>query len=280
MAYDERSGCGWTLLYLPAILLCLASTGSMARKEFAIYPEGLQEVASEYLADYERALGADDESGLAWLYATHGAEVETVDAGSVGAMEVSDWAHLLGHDPQAMGTAWGVSDAIMYAELEEAATGANELVILDAKQVTAAHGRLASILTMGMHDAVNDNLAEVEEFRQIAIPAAYEAMHATLRLLDVELGLGDELVYGVDYVSAWDGGDLNQIWEWIEAEREDVGSEVRYGYEGDPVGRQIFEFLVQRKGFESDAAIHAASNYAFRYTRGLSAYQMGLDSVE
>ena len=229
-----------SLQFLVWVPLCLVLAGAMNRADFVIYPEGLQEVAAEYVDGFEQALAGDDAAGLAWLYARHGAEVDTVVTEVDGPMDVGDWTRLLGHDPQAMGTAWGAGEALMYAEVVEAASA--DQWTYEVGSVTDAHARSSALLTAGMYDAVADNLVDVEALQQIAMPAAYEAFSSVLDLLDIDLSIGGVRSCGIDYLSAWesefslDGANVELLGVSSNEEHPDP-------HPDDVVGRQLFDIL-------------------------------------
>ncbi|MEU6858333.1 hypothetical protein AB0B28_05585 [Glycomyces sp. NPDC046736] len=255
---------------MPLIIMCLSLNGSMPRDQFVIYPQGLQEAVDEYLAVYEEAISAEDGSGLTRLFELHGAEAQFVHLDSIGKADIRDWIRLLAHDPQAMGIAWGVSEAIMYAELTALLTENLDHVGYDLRNVVESHSNLAFYLTEGMHHSVNDRLADADEYQRIAIPAAQEAIAIVLDLLSI--GLGSEMVpCGIEYLAEWDGGDFEKVSDRIGSERWEPEGALRAA--GDLVGRQIFDLLARHGGLDDETMTETAATYASNYTDFLSYYR-------
>lgn len=265
------------LQFLVWVLPCLALSGGMNQAEFVIYPEGLQEITTEYLDGFERALAGDDEAGLAWLYAMHGAEVDMIVTEAGGAMDVDDWTRLLGHDPHAMGTAWGAGEALMYAEAV-AASRAPDQWAYEVDSVIRAHAWSSAFLTEGMHDAVFDNLVETEALQQVAIPAAYEAFSSVLDLLDIDPSIESVLVCGIDYLSEWES-DFSLAGARLEPVRELDGEDDPDAYPRDVVGRQLVELLTRASEHDIEDVREAASGYYYRYSSSLNFYLMGVAST-
>ena len=261
-----------SLQFLVWVPLCLALAGSMNRGEFVIYPEGLQEVAAEYVDGFEQALAGDDEAGLAWLYARYGAEADTVDTEVDGPMDVANWTRLLGHDPEAMGTAWGAGEALMYAEVVEAASV--DQWTYEVGSVTDAHARSSALLTAGMYDAVTDNLVDVEALQQIAMPSAYEAFSSVLALLDIDPSVGGVRSCGIDYLSEWesdfslDGAHVEPL--GAQGDEEDLDP-----YPDDVVGRQLFELLTRAGKHDTRDVQERATSYYVEYVGHLDSYVSG-----
>jgi hypothetical protein len=125
--------------------------------------DNLGDITAHYMADFHQAMADPDGGADAWLAESNGIgldlsglDIPLTPAGEEipGKAAAEGWFRLLGNDPEALDTAWTVSEGMMYAEVDRASTEAQWKA--EVNEAVGIHADLAAALTEGALDRAGD----------------------------------------------------------------------------------------------------------------------------
>jgi hypothetical protein len=234
--------------------------------------DNMGDITAHYIEDFHRALASDDGTDQFWLADSYGAATTFANPGDGNAQMARDWFQLLGHDEQALGTAWGASEALMYTELTEAATDPDQWSIA-SQEVVGLHSLVAADLTIGGLDAIADDATYEASIKNSAVDwAASGANFVFSTHPDAapanSLGFGT----GVSYLAEWAKDSPSEIAAQIQADQNAYLESGVDGVPPDATTAQIEAILSQDPNHLSNDVKIVGHNYYEQYTQLLSTY--------
>lgn len=117
--------------------------------------DNLGNISAHYMSDLHQAMSGT-ENGGDWLSESNGIGLGIAAGGDENQAFAHDWFKLLGHDPEAMATAWAASEGTMYGEIDTAARG--DSPVTDSTEAVQLHADITGYLIMGGLDGIADGV--------------------------------------------------------------------------------------------------------------------------
>lgn len=234
--------------------------------------DNMGDITAHYMEDFHRALASDDGTDQSWLPDTHGAATTFANPGEGNAEMAREWFQLLGHDEQALGTAWGASEGLMYAELTAVANDPDQSTLV-ANEVVNVHSLIAADLTIGSLDAIADEAYNDAAIKNSAIDWAASAAnfgwstHSDAAPMN-SLGVGT----GVNYLANWAKDSPAEIAAQIHADQEAYRTGGENATPPDTTTAQIHEILSQNPDYASSDIQTVGYNYFEQYRLVVDSY--------
>jgi hypothetical protein len=112
------------------------------------------DITAHYMADIHQAMTT--EGAEPWLPDSHGIPLSIAEGGEANLDRAADWLRVVGQDPDAMASAWAVSEGMLYGEI--AAAGETGDWKQYGEHAVSTHALVSAALTEGGLNAIADGV--------------------------------------------------------------------------------------------------------------------------
>ena len=244
--------------------------------------DNLGDITAHYMADFHQAMANPDREN-AWLPGSNGIPLSTAEGGEDNRQIAAEWFQLLGHDEQAMNTAWATSEGILYSEV--AAASYEDDWKDESSEAVRLHAEVTAALTAGGLDGVADDIdatadeknADIDAWGKVAGFGAGVAVN-TLGLGTVSgAAVSSVASEGINAATAWLKDSPAEVYSQTTETQGEYYSDVRGSTPVESMNEAITSILSQDESHDPGQIDEVFSSYEYMYTGAVDTYLFGQD---
>lgn len=242
----------------------------------------LGDITAQYMPDFHQALASAKDGENSWLAESNGIPLALAEGGEENIAKTDQWFELLGHDEQALQTAWAVSEGTMYSEIATASQDGQWKS--ETEEAISLHAQVSAALTAGGLDGVADEIdADADDHNaQVDTWARLANFGAGNGIGHLDLGPAQGAAAGALASEAinWGAGELKtsaaEVYQQTVVEQEWYQDTLQSAHSERVTEAAIAEML-SSSGHDAIEIEDAASTYSAEYDRLVRRYLSGQD---